>query len=96
MLPGATSLTTRARNALASAIGNGIGGQFVKVLLDDLQNHGSLADRTLRKIVDASRSQQDFELLIQQLRSEMGDNYLDTIKSQVPPNEIVIAIEHQA
>lgn len=95
MLPGATSLITRARNALSGAISKGWGGVFVKDLLDDLQNHGTLADRTLRKIVEASGSQKAFEDLIRLLRKEMGADYLEKIKDKLPPNEIVIAIEHQ-
>jgi len=95
MLPGATSLITRARNVLASAIGKGIGGEFVKVLLDDLQNHGTLADRTLRKIIDAAGKDASFEKMIAQLKHEMGEDYLQLIKDKLPPNEIVIAIEHQ-
>lgn len=95
MLPGATSLITRARNVLAGAIGKGIGGAFVKVLLDDIQNYGTLADRTLRIIISAASKDADFENMIEQLKYEMGDDYLSTIKAKLPPNEIVIAIEHQ-
>ncbi len=95
MLPGATSLITRARNALSGAISRGWGGDFVRVLLDDLQNHGTLADRTLRKIVEASGVRKDFEDLIRLLQKEMGADYLEDIKERLPPNEIVIAIEHQ-
>jgi len=94
--PGATSLITKARNVLATAIGSGTGGPFVKVLLDDLQNHGTLSDRTLRKIIDASRSPKTFTRLIEQLEAEMGTDYLDAIKTRIPPNEIVIAFEHQS
>jgi len=93
--PGATSLITKARNVLATAIGSGTGGPFVKVLLDDIQNHGTLSDRTLRKIIDASRNAKTFTRLIEQLEGEMGGDYLDAIKTRIPPNEIVIAIEHQ-
>jgi len=93
--PGATSLITKARNVLATAIGSGAGGPFVKVLLDDLQNCGTLSDRTLRKIIDASRNNKEFAKLIEQLESEMGPDYLDAIKTRMPPNEVVIAFEHQ-
>lgn len=93
--PGATSLITKARNVLATAIGRGVGGDFVNVLLEDLQNHGTLSERTLRKIVDASRDSKAFPKLIQQLRREMGANYLDAMKSKLAPSEIVIAIENQ-
>lgn len=95
MLPGATSLITRARNALSGAISQAIGGEFVKVLLDDLQNHGTLADRTLRKIVETAGEQKKFGSLIHLLEREMGSDYLQGIKDKLPANEIVIAIEHQ-
>jgi HKD family nuclease len=93
--PGATSLITKARNVLVSAIADGIGGPFVKVLLDDLQNHGTLADRTLRKIIDSSRDSTKFGAIIAKLEAEMGASYLEAIKTRIPPNEIVIAFEHQ-
>jgi len=94
-LPGVNSLITRARNVLAGAIGKGVGGAFVKVLLDDLQNHGTLSDRTLRKIIDAAKTDSSFADFIGKLTEEMGEDYLEKIKDQLPPNEIVIAIEHQ-
>jgi len=93
--PGATSLITKSRNALIAAIAKGAGGLFAKVLLDDLQNHGTLSDRTLRKIIEASVDDKKFEKAIGQLKKEMGADYLDLIKDKLPPNEVVIAIEHQ-
>lgn len=93
--PGATSLIAKARNALIAAIAKGSGGLFVKILLDDLQNHGTLADRTLRKIIEAAGEDKLFEKCISQLKQEMGGDYLELIKDKLPPNEIVIAIEHQ-
>ncbi|MBT7065268.1 MAG: helicase [Verrucomicrobia bacterium] len=93
--PGATSLITKARNVLATAIGSGSGGSFVKILLDDLQNCGTLSDRTLRKLIDASRDSKAFAKLIKQLETEMGADYLNAIKTRMPPNEVVIAFEHQ-
>jgi len=94
--PGATALITKAQMVLLGKIGAGVGGDFAKVLLDDLQNHGTLSDRTLRKIVEASGKNTEFEKIIHQLQREMGANYLALIKEKLPPNEIVIAIEHQS
>lgn len=93
--PGATSLITKARNALVAAIAKGSGGVFAKVLLEDLQNHGTLSDRTLRKIIEAAGNDKKFEEMVDRLKKEMGADYLDIIKDKLPPNEIVIAIEHQ-
>lgn len=93
--PGSTSLITKARNVLVSAIARGIGGIFAKTLLDDLQNHGTIADRTLRKIIDGSSEDKTLEKTINLLKQEMGANYLEAIKDKLPLNEIIIAIEHQ-
>ena len=93
--PGATSLITKAQRVLLGSIAKGLGGDFANTLLDDLQNHGTLSERTLRKIVDASGSETDFEDQLNRLRREMGANYLAAIKNKLPPGEIVIAIEHR-
>jgi hypothetical protein len=94
--PGATSLITKARNTLVSAIAKGVGGKFASVLLEDLQHHGTLSDRTLRKIMNVAGNDAKFEDLVKQLKKEMGADYLDRVKDKLPPNEIIIAIEHQA
>jgi HKD family nuclease len=93
--PGPASLITQARMALVNAIGHRVGGDFAKVLLDDVQNYGTLSQRTLRKIIDAVRTDQSFTLAIECLKHEMGANYLESIKAKLPPSEIVIAIEHR-
>jgi len=36
-----------------------------------------------------------FVSLIKDLKREMGADYLEKIKVRIPPNEIVIAVEHQ-
>jgi hypothetical protein len=94
--PGATSLIVKARTILMGAIEQGRGGEFAKTLLDDLQNHGTLSDRTLRKIVETAGDSAAFESLLQQLVTEMGINYLDALRDKLPPNEIIVAVEHQA
>ncbi len=93
--PGVTSLISKARNVLIDKIASGAGGDFAKVLLDDVQNLGTLSDRTLRKIVDASGKDVNFKKLVDQLKREMGADYLSAIKDKLPQNEIIIAIEHQ-
>lgn len=93
--PGTTSLITKARNVLVAAISRGAGGSFVKTLLEDLQHHGTLSDRTLRKIIESAGSEKKFDETITRLKKEMGSNYLDTIKEKLPPNEVVVAFEHQ-
>jgi hypothetical protein len=93
--PGATSLIVKARTVLMGAVERGLGGEFAKTLLDDLQNHGTLADRTLRKIVETAGDTDGFERLLKQLLREMGADYLDAIRDKLPPNEIIVAIDHQ-
>lgn len=93
--PGAASLITKARNVLLHAISNGIRVDFAKTLLDDIQNHGTLAERTLRRIVETDAQPAPLNEVLDRLRHEMGADYLQTLKSQLPPNEIIVAIEHQ-
>lgn len=63
--------------------------------LDNLQSLNSLSNSTLRKIIEASGDDKKFQEMLTQLKFEMGEDYLDLIKAKLPPNEIVIAIEHQ-
>ena len=93
--PGANSLISKARNVLNSAIAKGLGGDFCRMLLDDLQNHGTLSDRTLRKFIDAFGNDREFEDLIARLKNQMGEKYVDELKDKLPPNEVLIAIEHK-
>lgn len=93
--PGATSLITKARNVLVAAISKGSGGAFARTLLEDLQHHGTLSDRTLRKIIGSAGNEKKFEDAMHRLKKEMGADYLAGIKDKLPPNEIVVAIEHQ-
>ena len=81
---------------LAGAVATGFGGAFARTLLEDVRNYGSLADRTLRKIVDASRDTATLADLLDQLETEMGDHYLDPLRDGLPDGEIVIAAEHRA
>lgn len=83
------------RLLLNTSIANGAGGAFAKVLLDDLQNYGTLSERTLRKIIDAAIRKTDFEKMIERLESEMGTDYLDAVKVKLPAHEIVVAIEQR-
>lgn len=80
---------------IASAVASGVGGLFVRTLLEDVQNYGSLAERTLRKIVDSWSDAATFSQLIQQLEQEMGEDYLEPMRTGLPEGEVVIAIEHQ-
>ena len=94
--PGSGSLIVKARNVLAGAVATGVGGPFARTLLEDIRNYGSLADRTLRKVVEASRDSATLAELIDQLETEMGIHYLDPLRNGLPDGEIVIAVEHRA
>ena len=93
--PGVTSLIAKARNVLTGAIARGVGGHFARILLDDLQNHGTLSDRTLRMIINAAATDAALEAMIETMKNQMGVGYLEAIKDQLPDNEIVVAVEHQ-
>ena len=94
--PGSGSLIVKARNVLAGAVAAGTGGPFARTLLEDIRNFGSLAERTLRKIVDAAHDSTALSTLLDELKSEMGEHYLDPLRNGLPEGEVVIAIEHRA
>ena len=94
-IPGTGSLIVRARNALLSAMSANIGQGFAEVLLDDIQNYGTLSERTLRKLVNAAGNSEKMQAVLAELEDEMGADYLAPIKLKMPPNEILIAVEHQ-
>ena len=88
-------MIVKARNVLAAAVESGTGGTFSATLLDDIRNYGTLAERTLRKIVDASRDADLLRGLLAELKSEMGEDYLNELRNDLPKGEVVIAIEHR-
>ncbi len=105
----AISLEAKARNNLSSgmSLARGQGKAdllpFIRTLLDDIQHYGSLPDYTLRRIVqfEAVTTTQDklrrFYDEIEALRTEMGEQYLATIKSKMhySGSEVIIAVENQ-
>ncbi len=75
---------------------------FVKVLLDDIHNYGTLSDYTLRRItnlqplIENKRKEAVEELAA--LKQELGEDYMQSAnqkKTQVK-KEIIIAIENQS
>jgi superfamily II DNA/RNA helicase len=103
---GAKSLETRAINNLKTLtkkpwedIKPLLG--FMKMLLDDILNYGTLSDFTLRRIanlettIESKRKATENEIAA--LRSELGDEYLTVIKNNQVRirKEIIIAIENQ-
>ena len=80
---------------LIEKISDDIGGPFANTLLQDIQNYGTLSDRTLRKIIEAAGKNREFEKAVRTLEKEMGSDYLEKVKVKLPANEIVVAIEHK-
>ncbi len=74
---------------------------FLKTLLEDITDYGTLSDYTLRRIAnlesqDDKKLKQSFEE-INALRKELGEDYLEKEKSRQLDltKEIIVAIENQ-
>lgn len=74
---------------------------FVKMMLDDALNYGTLSDYTLRRIAifetSSAKGKIAIEKEIQKLRNELGDDYLVPLveKHFQLKKQIIIAIENQ-
>ncbi|MCD6402419.1 SWF/SNF helicase family protein, partial [bacterium] len=75
--------------------------RFLKALLDDITDYGTLSDYTLRRIANLE-SQDDKRLKkslkeIYALKEELGEDYLERekIRQRDLTKEIIVAIEHQ-
>lgn len=74
---------------------------FIKALLDDIMNYGSLSDFTLRRIsileTTNENRRKETEQVIEALRIELGESYMlkEKTKLNIVRKEIIIAIENQ-
>ncbi len=74
---------------------------FLRILLEDIRDYGTLSDYTLRRLakLDFSNDNKIKESIeeIKQLRDELGDDYLEkSIKAMQNLNkEVIVAIENQ-
>ena len=74
---------------------------FIKALLDDILNYGSLSDYTLRRISNLESINESKRKVTEQeiaaLRNELGEDYMinETTKHNMVRKEIIIAIENQ-
>jgi hypothetical protein len=74
---------------------------FLKTLLEDILDYGTLPDYTLRRIANLeSRDEQKINKSIKEielLKEELGENYLEKEKSRQKDliKEIIVAIENQ-
>jgi len=75
--------------------------QFIEMLLEDIKDYATLPDYTLRRIANLETTNGDkrAKLIaeIEQLRTELGADYLEKEKEQLKQThkEIIIAIENQ-
>lgn len=98
---GTSSFAWRAKSVLETAAREGIGGEFVGVLLEDMMFYGTLADRTLRLMAssweDGKADQPRFLEIIGTLRREMGQDYLQSVKRLLKRTspELVLTVEHK-
>jgi len=74
---------------------------FIKALLDDIMNYGSLSDYTLRRISNLEttneRKRKATEQEIVEFRNELGEDYMvnEKTKHSMVRKEIIIAVENQ-
>lgn len=71
---------------------------FMEMLIEDILDYGTLTDFTLKRIRDLE--EKDIKAKkeeLENLRKELGENYLRKIKEKIPniQKEIIIAIENQ-
>jgi len=75
--------------------------QFIAMLLEDIRDYATLPDYTLRRIANLETTNGDkrAKLIaeIEQLKTELGADYLEKEKEQLKQThkEIIIAIENQ-
>lgn len=97
------SLETRALNNLKNALHNFKSEleeyiPFIRVLIEDIRDYRTLPKSTLRRFSNVTPDSPNFKKELQEVRQNLGDDYLDTIKSRLGAlkSEIIIAIENQA
>ena len=72
---------------------------FLETLLEDVQYHGTLSERTMRKIFEpdlaTASGVEKMRATLGQLVAEMGRDYLEGYRQTSAEDEIVIGIEHR-
>jgi len=73
---------------------------FLKALLEDIEDYGTLSDYTLRRVVNLDFSEDKIKESLKEiskLREELGDDYLEKEKQKYKElqKEIIVAIENQ-
>jgi len=92
----------RARNQLASLLATAPEPlrQFIELLIEDIQYYGTLSERTLRKIAKPDITSQDglreMATLLDNLKGELGNDYLATYKKAGVEDQVIITVEQQS
>lgn len=73
---------------------------FLKTLLEDIEDYGTLPDYTLRRIANLETDEEKLEQSLKEieaLKKELGENYLEKEKAREKylTKEIIVAIENQ-
>ncbi|MEW6241040.1 MAG: helicase-related protein [Chloroflexota bacterium] len=96
------SLETKALNNLKTALyamkdEYGPYLPFLRALVEDLQDYKTISKSTLRRFASIPPSAPEFIRELQQVRVQLGDDYLDIIKQRLGrmKSEVIIAIENQ-
>jgi len=74
--------------------------EFLSMLLEDINDYGTLSDYTLRRIANLKSSDNEIDKTIEELKKlkdELGENYLlkEKEREKIIHKEIIIAIENQ-
>lgn len=97
------SLETKAFNNLQSALYNFKGEleefiPFIRTLIEDVRDYRTLPKSTLRRFASIGPDSAKFKKEIQEVRINLGDDYLEVIKRRLGTlkSEVIIAIENQS
>ncbi len=70
---------------------------FIRVLIEDIRDYKTLPTSTLRRFANISPGSAEFRKELQEVRINLGDDYLEIIKKRLGTlkSEVIIAIENQ-
>lgn len=71
---------------------------FIRTLIEDVRDYKTLPKSTLRRFTDLSPASSNFKKELQEVRVNLGEDYLEVIKKRlsVLRSEVIIAIENQS
>ena len=97
-----SSVETKAFNNLQNALHNFKDEleefiPFIRTLIEDLRDYKTLPKSTLRRFANISPDSAEFRKELQEVRINLGDDYLEIIKKRLGTlkSEVIIAIENQ-